>query len=119
VCVYGAAAESSGASYDTLIGFDFNFDRIDLAQAVTGIDAKVQGKLTTQKFNKNMQALLQADDLAAGHAVLVQAKTGDLAGEVFLVVDLNGAAGYQNNGDLVLNLDGLLHMSNLTTDVFI
>ncbi len=42
--------------------------------------------------------------LGAHHAVLFSVNAGTLHGQVFLIVDLNGTAGYQAGADLVLHL---------------
>jgi len=64
------------------------------------------GKLSTATFNSDLAADLGATKLGADHAVLFTASKGDLAGDTFLVVDLNGTAGYQAGQDLVIRLTG-------------
>jgi hypothetical protein len=49
--------------------------------------------------------------------MLVTANDGSLDGQTFLVVDLNGNAGYQAGGDLVLHL--MDATGTLTTSDFI
>ena len=44
--------------------------------------------------------------LGAGRAALYAPDAGDLAGTVFLVVDANGVAGYQEGEDYVFALAG-------------
>jgi len=44
--------------------------------------------------------------LQANHAVLFTAQNGPLAG-TYLVVDRNGATGYQPGEELVIRMDGL------------
>jgi hypothetical protein len=44
--------------------------------------------------------------LGAHHAVLFKPNSGTLSGDTFLVVDLNGTAGYQSDHDLVIRLIG-------------
>jgi len=44
--------------------------------------------------------------LTAHHAILFKPNAGTLSGVTFLVVDLNGTAGYQANADLVIRLNG-------------
>lgn len=101
--VYHAAAESSGASYDTLADFNPGQDRIDLPVTVTGFDAAIQaGALSAGSFNVDLGAALAG--LGAGHAALFRPDSGDLAGTVFLVVDANGVAGYQEGEDYVFAL---------------
>jgi Ca2+-binding RTX toxin-like protein len=117
---YGDVSESTGGIHDTLVGFDANVDDIDLAIAVTGIDAAVtEGELKPGKFNNTMANILGADALAPNHAVLVTPDEGALAGVTFLVVDINGEAGYQADADLVLRLENPANLGNLDLADFI
>lgn len=100
---YYDAAQSSGAAYDILADFDPTADRIDLEVSVTGFDAAVQGgTLSTASFGADLGAALAG--LGAGHAMFYAPDAGDLAGSVFLVVDANGIAGYQEGEDYVFAL---------------
>jgi Ca2+-binding RTX toxin-like protein len=102
--VYGSSAESTGASYDTLVGFDFREDVLDLPVAVTGLGAAVtKGSLSAASFDADLAKALSG--LGAGQAALFTADKGDLAGKAFLVVDGNGQAGYQAGADFVFLLD--------------
>jgi Ca2+-binding RTX toxin-like protein len=117
---YDAAAESTGTGHDTITGFDASADRIDVTIAVAGVDAAItQGRLRDGKFNGDMQDLVGAGELAADHAVLVTADDGNLAGVTFLIVDLNGEAGYQANADLVIRLDSASNLGNLDVSDFV
>jgi len=120
IFAYGAAAESSGAHCDTLIGFDFAIDRIDLVNPVQGIDLAITaGRLTATRFDVNLTKVADAAHLASHHAVLFTPNTGDLAGQTYLVVDSNGTAGYQAGQDLVFHLDGAANIASLGTANFI
>ena len=102
---YYGTAQSSGADYDVLADFNPGVDRIDLDVSVTGFDAAVQGgSLSGASFSADLGAALSG--LGAGHAVLYAPDAGDLAGTVFLVVDANGIAGYQEGEDYVFALAG-------------
>ena len=73
---------------------------------ITGIDAAVTtGALSTATFNSDLVAALSGK-LAAQHAVEFTASSGTLAGQTFLIADLNATAGYQANLDLVIHLTG-------------
>jgi len=110
----------TGTGYDTITGFDANADKLDLWLAVTGVDAEItSGQLRQVFFDDDMSAAVNAAHLAVGHAVLFTPTSGDLAGRTYLVVEGNGVAGYQSAGDLVIELDGALHLANLTTANFI
>jgi hypothetical protein len=100
---YYDAAQSSGPAYDILADFNPTADRIDLEVSVTGFDAAVQGgTLSTASFSADLGAALAG--LGAGHAMFYAPDAGDLAGNVFLVVDANGIAGYQEGEDYVFAL---------------
>lgn len=102
---YYDAAQSTGAGYDTLADFNAAVDKIDLDVTVTGFDNAVQGgSLSTGSFNADLGAALSG--LGAGHAVFYAPDAGDLAGTIFLVVDANGIAGYQEGEDYVFALSG-------------
>ena len=116
---YYDAAQSSGPAYDILADFDPTADRIDLQVSVTGFDAAVEGgTLSTASFSDDLAAALAG--LGAGHAMFYAPDAGDLAGNVFLVVDANGIAGYQEGEDYVFALPGTT-LGDLTghTDFFI
>jgi serralysin len=102
--VFASAASSHGATYDTLKAANLNSDKFDVAAAVTGIDAKVKGSLSTDSFDADLTARMSGH-LGAHHALLFAANAGTLSGQTFLVVDQNGTAGYQAGHDLVIHLD--------------
>jgi hypothetical protein len=52
------------------------------------------------------------------HALVVTANSGNLEGHQFLVVDMNGKAGYQAK-DMIFDLDGALHLSSLDVGDFV
>ncbi len=117
--VYKAAAESAGAGYDTLAGFDFAADRLDVVHKAKAIDAAVAaGGLSTASFDTDMTAAL-AGHLGKYHAILFTANAGTLSGQTFLVVDANGIAGYQAGQDLVIHLDSAVNAASLSTANFI
>ena len=79
---------------------------------VTGFDAAVTtGALSTSSFNANLASAIGSTQLAAHHAVEFTPNSGTLAGDHFLIIDMNGIAGYQANADLVILLGS--HSSNL------
>ncbi len=102
---YHDAAQSSGADYDILADFDAGVDKIHLDVTVTGFDTAIQGgALSAGSFNADLGAALAG--LGAGHAVFYAPDSGDLAGNIFLIVDANGIAGYQEGEDYVFALAG-------------
>jgi len=95
----------SGATRDTITNIDFTSgDKIQF-HAVTGIDTAVTtGALNQASFDADLAAAIGSGQLAAGHAVEFTADSGDESGHTFLIIDGNGAAGYQAGSDLVIEL---------------
>lgn len=119
IFIYFDAGESSGTDYDTIADFDPAADRIDLPGAVSGFaDAIEGGALSTATFNEDLAAALGG--LAPSQAVWFAPDAGDLAGQIFLIVDGNGQPGYQEGEDFVIAVDGA-PLVDLTghTDIFI
>ncbi|HEY1707867.1 MAG TPA: calcium-binding protein [Rhizomicrobium sp.] len=119
--VYDAATDSTSVNYDTIVGFDFANDKFDLPGTglVTSIDTAItKGRLTTANFDAKLEAITAqgtAHQLNAGHAVLFTPDSGELAGKTFLIVNADGAVGYNPGTDYVIELNapkGTLH----TTD---
>lgn len=119
VFVYRAPSDSTGADYDTIADFDPVADRIDLAGAVAGFGSPILGgSLSHASFNADLAAATGA--LGAAQAVWFAPDSGDLAGQIFLIVDGNGTAGYQAGEDYVFAISGA-PLEDLTshTDIFI
>jgi hypothetical protein len=121
VFVYGAASDSTGPTFDTIIGLDTTRDVFHLNSAVTGIDTAVNSGMLDSgaNFNAELAADIGSAQLGAGHAVLFTATSGNLAGHTFLIVDTNGVAGYQAGADLVIDVTGGHHLTGLSTSDFI
>jgi Ca2+-binding RTX toxin-like protein len=118
--VYGPTTDSTGANYDTIVGFDFAVDRIDVPSAPVAIDdSVVTGRLAVSKFDIKMAAAIDSIHLAAHHAVLFTPDAGTLAGELFVIVDQNGLAGYQAGSDFVLHLSGATNTESVSVSVFV
>ena len=118
--IYSSFKELAGVGgHDTLLAFDFSFDKLDLANAVRGIDAGVSGAVSTTSFESDLGALAGKKQLGAGHAIIVTANSGNLEGAQFLIVDANGNAGYQAAKDMVFQLDAALHVTNFDLADFI
>jgi serralysin len=125
VVVYHHASESTGPNYDT-IRFEYNGsedpdNKFDLDTEITGYDGDVSGTLSTATFNVDLAAAVDPK-LNPQHAILFQPTSGTLSGQqlFFLVVDLNGEAGYQPGKDLVVCVTGPReHGWVFTTDDFI
>ena len=119
IFAYTAVNDSTGIDFDTVQGFDANFDGFALWFSVEAIDAKVaHGRLSDAAFVHDLKHTIGAGALAAHDAVLFVPASGDRAGETFLVIDANGVAGYQSQADLVIQLDGAANLAHLTADSF-
>lgn len=119
--LYGAAMESTSFHYDTIEGFDFkNGDVLDLWFAVSDTDGTVtDGALSVGTFDTDLAAAVNAANLDPHHALLFRPNSGDLDGEIFLIVDVNGTAGYQNSADLVIHLTNIEHLNKFNPADFI
>ena len=107
---YSSATQSTSTHYDTITGFKFGVDHFDtpgVAGTIIGINTKVaSGALSTSTFDANLSTAMSGGHLGAHHAVLFTPTSGTLSGATFLVVDLNGVAGYQAGADLVIRMNG-------------
>lgn len=111
---FNAAAESTGITRDVVKGFDALHDGFKLPAPVSGIDAAINtGTLTGAHFDSDLAAAVDGSHLAAGHAVLFSPNAGGYVGHTFLVVDENGAVGYQAGVDLVVDLVSATHLASL------
>jgi Ca2+-binding RTX toxin-like protein len=106
--IYNPVADSTSVNYDTVQGFDFaGVDQFQLPVVVAGADPLIPvGALSTATFDADLAAAVNAGTLTAGNAVLFTPSAGTLAGAIFLVVDANGAGGYQASADYVMQLVG-------------
>ncbi len=117
--IYHAVSDSTGTQFDTITDFDADSDDLDFQVAITGVDAEVtHGTLSAATFAPNLRADIGAAQLAAHHAVLFMPDAGDYAGQLFLVVDINGVAGYQPKEDMIIRLQGSQHMGDFGTGAF-
>jgi Ca2+-binding RTX toxin-like protein len=118
---YSTVAESTSTGYDTITDVNFGVDTIFLTYGgltdPSAIDAAITtGALSTASFDGDLGTWVNNLTLAAHHAVLFTPDSGTLSGHTFLIVDLNGAAGYQSAGDLVIDVTG--YAGTLTTGSF-
>lgn len=119
--IYASAANSTSTTYDTIRSFDFASDRFDLpgaAGTVTGIDAALStGTLDSgATFDTELQTDLTLH-LGAHHAILFTPNAGTLAGQTFMIVDVDGNAAYDGGTDFVFHLVG--QTGSLATSDFI
>ena len=117
--------DSTGPAFDTINGFDAAEDFLGLLvgpSVVTpgmGDPNVTHGRLAAAHFNHDLTAAMGADELPAGDAVLFKPSSGTYDGEWFLVVDINGTAGYQANDDIVIHLHNVHNLDQLDEDNFI
>ena len=72
---------------------------------MTGFGAAItSGTLSQGSFDNDLGAALGG--LGASQAVWFAPDAGDLAGQIFLIVDANGIAGYQEGEDYVFAVSG-------------
>jgi hypothetical protein len=91
-----ALAATSWAPYVFKLGF-----------IPTAIDTAVTvGSLSTGTFDADLASVIDSTKLHLGNAVLFTASAGTLSGRKFLIVDANGAAGYQAGADYVFDVTG-------------
>ncbi len=117
---YHGATDSTGTTYDSILGFDAAMDKFDLpgTHAVAAVDAAVTtGALSYATFNQQLQT--EFSTLAAHHAVLFTADSGNLAGNTYLIIDANGTPGYQAGSDYIIHLETPANLADLTVSSFI
>lgn len=106
---YTAVSQSDKSALDKITGFDAASDKLDLWYSVTGIDPTLSGNYA------NLASIADAGHLGAYHALLFDASDG----HTYLVIDSNGAAGYQVDQDMIIRLDSAVHLDSLSTGNFI
>lgn len=120
IFAYRAAADSTSTQYDTDYAFAAATCKFDVNVAVGGVDALIaSGALSTASFDTDLAAAVDSAHLAAHHAVVFTPNSGTLSGQVFLVIDENGTAGYQAGADLVIDLVNATGLGSLGTANFI
>ena len=120
IFVFNAVSDSTGQAHDLITDFDATTDKLDLWFAVSGVGAAIAaGSLSTASFDQDLAAAVNAGHLASHQAVLFTPSAGGLAGETFLIVDVNGVAGYQAGADLVIDLHHPLHIASFGPADFI
>ncbi|HEX8233222.1 MAG TPA: calcium-binding protein [Caulobacteraceae bacterium] len=111
---YSVATDSTGRDFDTVDGFDFTVDRFYFSTSVQGYGGKINGGTLDNdgSFDNQLEAKIDAAVLAQLHAVLYQPSGGDFAGVLFLIVDRNNLAGYQDGEDYVIRLDNAVNVGS-------
>lgn len=113
------AGDSGGGVYDTIQDFNTNADRFMCSIVVEGVETAVDTSATqSASFEAGLTAALAGDNLNAYNAAAATVASGGTT-HVFLVVDLNGVAGYQSGSDLAVIVDGARDLNTLAIDNFI
>lgn len=100
---YDAVNQSTGSAFDRVTDFVSGVDRFDFSRTIASVGATItSGTLSAASLNADLTAALGG--LALNSALLFKPNAGDLAGTTFLIVDANGIAGYQADGDYVVQL---------------
>ena len=117
--VSNSTGNANGTAYDTILDFAASTDKFSLPGIVTGVDTTVgSGLLRTASFDTDLAAAIGSAQMDVNHAVLFTPGSGDYVGHTFLIVDANGAAGYQSGADFVFDVTGMtgsLAMSDFIT----
>jgi VCBS repeat-containing protein len=118
--VYTFASESTSTTHDTITGFDALSDHFKITGwAINAVNAEVTtGHLNAATFDTDLAAAITGAQLGAHDAVLFDPNRGDLHNHIYLIVDLNGVAGYQAGQDLVIDVTDAAHLSSLTAGNF-
>ena len=115
--VYAAVLESTGLSYDTIIGFNFAEDKIDLPGSVSSLAKVDAGALSDASFDADLAAAMQGS-LVANGAVLFDVTSGGHSGETFLVVDADGNGSYRAEQDFVIQMWSPIGTAPASPDFF-
>jgi Ca2+-binding RTX toxin-like protein len=99
---YDDAAQSTGTGFDRITGFDDNSDMIDVPFTVSGFATPASGNLSNASFNTDLSAAFVG--LTSHQGGMFTATGGDMAGRTFLVIDADGAQGYQAGSDYVIEM---------------
>jgi YD repeat-containing protein len=116
--VYHDTPHSSGINFDTLVGFDYRVDRIDLDVTVTSFaSAVVNASVSSWSFDSDVASAMSG--LQPFQASRLYATGGDMAGRGFLIIDTNGIAGYTSGQDIVIEILSPAVSVPATTSFFI
>jgi hypothetical protein len=113
-----AALESASLNYDTITGFNYAEDRIDLPQTVASLAQLLTGSLSEASFDADLAAAVNGA-LNPNAAVLFTANAGDHSGDTFLIIDADNNGSYQANVDYVIQLASPIGTPPTGTEMFI
>lgn len=117
---FAGAFESASTAFDRVGDFNATEDAFVFDSAVTAIDATIAaGVLSKNHFDSDLGDAADDAHLGANHAVLFTPDAGKHAADTFLIVDLNGDAGYQVGEDAVMRLTDTSGIGGLSTANFL
>jgi Ca2+-binding RTX toxin-like protein len=117
---YAGAFESTGLQHDTVADFKAADDAFIFDLAIAAVDAAIAGgRLSRNNFDADLADAADDAHLGPHHAVLFTPDAGRYADVTFLVVDLNGDAGYQVGGDAVIRFGDAANLAGLGTGNFL
>ena len=125
--VYHQAAESTGGVFDSIAGFNPLQDLLVVPHAVSAIDSALEARCDgLDQVDGTLAAAADGTHLGAHDAVIVQIDFNEpfpggtpIAPETYLIVDVNGVAGYQSGEDLAIRFDFPHNLAQLSIDDFI
>jgi hypothetical protein len=102
-----------GSGYDTVSGFDGSSDKFDVdaltGGGVSGVTVQ-NATLAKATLNTNLETVFGtggASELGLNAAAVVTGGAGgNLVGQTFLLVNVDGVAGYQGGSDLLVKVNG-------------
>jgi Ca2+-binding RTX toxin-like protein len=105
---YQGAGESSSTHFDTITGFTYGTDHIDLPFAVSGFaDHQAVGQVDFATFDTDVARLVDSELNPFG-AIELTTHGGDVGDRFFLVVDADGDGAYHANLDYVIELPNVV-----------
>ena len=116
---FSGISDSSGVPRDVVTGMDLNEDVFDFTKIPVSIAGQINsGSLSQASFDADLATALDFA-LAPNEAILFDPSSGDLniAGHLYLVVDVNGDGAYVAGQDYVVQLVNMT--GTLTLDDFV
>lgn len=120
---YGSGpSDSTGSTYDKILDFDADVNRINLHSSVTvtAYDGNFNGTVNSATFDADLAAAVAghfSGSPSGAHALTILVVEGTLWGHTILVVDANGNGAYNSGTDYVM--DVTLYRGTLDTGDFI
>jgi hypothetical protein len=103
--IYNAASDSTGTAFDIIRNVDFSADVFQVPWGDIGpVTVKGGAEISHASFVADITAA--GSTLAIHGAQYISVTSGDMTGDAFLIIDVNGTAGYQSGSDLVIEVTG-------------